>query len=145
MSHVQRAFTLLKFLQYSVTQYAHSVTHLPSNYSTQQQRSHPAFCFVNTFTQPNITVLRWPPFYKQRPVQYCHSLHRLSDKQLWRRVEIFVHPTYIVNTQTAWHYKQQCYIWDTSRGTGILTSRVITAFIRADLRRLSLFCDRQDC
>jgi hypothetical protein len=27
-----------------------------------------------------------------------HILQRLSDKQLWRRVEIFVHPTYITLT-----------------------------------------------
>lgn len=90
-------------------------------------------------------MLRWSPLYKHRLAQYCHSLHRLSDKHFWRSVEIFVHPTHIVYTQTTWHYKQQCYIWETSRGEGILSSRVIIAFIRADLRRLSLFCDRQDC
>jgi hypothetical protein len=40
----------------------------------------------------------WSPVYNPRLAQYCHSLYRLSDKYLWRRVEIFVHPTYIVNT-----------------------------------------------
>ena len=37
------------------------------------------------------------PVYNPRLAQYCHSLYRLSDKHLCRRVEIFVHPTYIVN------------------------------------------------
>jgi hypothetical protein len=51
----------------------------------------------------------------------------------------------ILLTHSTWHYKQQCYIWDTWRGKGILSSRVITAFIRADLRGISLFCYRQVC
>jgi len=38
------------------------------------------------------------PVYNHRLAQYCHSLYCLSNKQLWRRVEIIVHPTYIVNT-----------------------------------------------
>jgi len=43
-------------------------------------------------------VLGWSPVYNRRLAQYCHSLYRLSDKHLWRRVDIIVHLTYIVNT-----------------------------------------------
>ena len=42
-------------------------------------------------------MLGLSPVYKSRLAQYCYSLHRLSDKYLWRRVEIFVHPTFSVN------------------------------------------------
>ena len=40
----------------------------------------------------------WSTVYNPRLAQYCHSLYRLSDKHLWRRVDIIVHLTYTVNT-----------------------------------------------
>ena len=121
------------------------MTHLASNGHTPDKRNQSAFCFVNTFKQPIETVWRQSPVYNSRLAQFSRCLHCLSDKHLRRRVEIFLHPTYIVNTQRTWHYKQQCWVWNTSRGKGILNSRVTTPGITADLRRLCFFCDRQDC
>jgi len=43
-------------------------------------------------------VFLWSTVYNPRLAQYCHSLYRLSDKHLWRRVDIIVHLTYTVNT-----------------------------------------------
>jgi hypothetical protein len=63
-----------------------------------EKRSQSAFYFINTFKHPTITVLRWAPLYKPRLAQYCRSFHRLCDKHLCGSVEIFVYPTFIVNT-----------------------------------------------
>jgi hypothetical protein len=108
---------------------------LSSQFQHVKERNHKTFCSINTFKQGRRVYTIWVP-------RYPDSLERGTD--LWKRVDIFVRPTYILNS-TYFLLQATVLQWNTSTRKGTLSSRVITAFARAVLKQLFLFWDWEEC
>jgi len=129
--------SFLKFLGHAFTFTLDLLTRQSSRpFQHARERNHKAFRFINTFKQRQNICNHWL-------TQYCHKLHRVINT--CGNAEKFLCVRHIYLTSKVPVVKRrECYIWNTSTRKVILSSRVITAFIRTALKQLFHYCDWEE-